>query len=317
MSDPNVGPAQAPKTFEEFRALQAAALGANMERDIASAQNAGTTPDGPGGVTGTERLSGTTPDLIFGKFKDMATAESSHHLLMKNFNEAQAERDRLAAELAAARAALASPTTLSPGRADPATGDPNREALEKRFVEDYGMDPKDVRALVADALHQERAHEEAVAARQRAALTEADKALASKYPELLKTETEVVAFLQTNPELNARVSALWQAGDYQTAKELGWLHYDNARRVASAAASAAAPAHLNNEAARNDATMLASAAAGARETNPTPSIRNMSATEIAAMREAYKAGDPRALAFMREQIFGASLRGIPDLAPPQ
>lgn len=302
-----------PQTPEEFRALMASTVGQEVlqrteddevrrgEREPAAGATpaaAGAAP--PAGATPApaqkEGQPGTPPGattapagekLIFGKFKDMETAEKGHHLLIQNFNAVQHERDELRARLAASETPPAgTPPPVTPGRADPTQVAGKRQALTQKFTETYGIDPADVETFVQDIVTETLEKRDG----PRKALEAADAYMAETYPEFPPLAKEVAAFVQANPKIAYRVADEWNKGNYVAGTELAWLYYDNARRAAqiteterAQAASASAP----NKGDRSAASLISTQAGGAHETVVQGPVTE---EDWERMRAAYKAG---------------------------
>jgi len=255
---------------------------------------------------------GTTPaptageKLLANKFKSVEELEKGHHMLIHNFNALKAENDALLARVAAP--AQPAPAPLTPGRVDPARTVDRSDPDYQKWVEQYGIDPSDIDARIERRLAQERE----VAGATNAAMQEADVYMTQAYPDFLPKVEDVKAFVVATPALKDRVAALWAAGHYAAAMEIGYLAYDNALRTTQIAQSAndATQNQVNRD--RGDATMLTSQAGGARES--VPSNDGYPRTEedwarIRALRTAGRVDEANRI------LYGPLIAHIPDLNP--
>lgn len=300
-----------PQTPEEFRALMSSTVGQEVLRlteedetnrgerepapratpDAAAAPPAGPTPaaaqkEGQPGTPPAAPTAAPGEKLIFGKFKDMDTAEKSHHLLIQNFNAVQHERDELRARLATAAGTPPAPPPVTPGRDDPTAVTGRRQALAQKFTETYGIDSNDVASFVQDIVTETLESRDG----PRRAMEAADAYMAQAYPEFPPLAKEVAAFVQATPQLAQRVADEWNKGNFTAGTELAWLYYDNARRAAAittqeraAAASDSAPSPGDRAA----ASLISSQAGGARETIVEAPVTE---EDWERMRAAHKAG---------------------------
>ena len=254
---------------------------------------------------------GTTPaptvgeKLLANKFRSVEELEKGHHMLIHNFNALKAQNDELLARVAAPQPA---PTPLTPGRVDPARPVDRSDPEYQKWVEQYGIDPSDIDARIERRLAQER---EAAGATN-AAMQQADVYMAQTYPDFLPRVEDVKAFVVASPALKDRVAALWAAGHYAAAMEIGYLAYDNALRTTQFAQSAneATQNQVNRD--RGDASMLSSQAGGSREVTPSADGYPRTPEDWQRIRDLRMSGRE---AEANRILYGPLIAHIPELNP--
>lgn len=252
---------------------------------------------------------GAAPGTLGGKFKSEDEAIRAHHLLIHSLNEAKAREDAQAARIKELEAKVAvTPAPLSPGRVDPVAGSPERAALGQKFVEQYGIDPKDVEAFVTDIVRSARAEENAplIAARN------AEAYMDEHYPDFRAKVEDVKAFVAASPWVKDRVSTLYNQGLFAEAMEIGYLAYDNALRTVQIAEATQEANKGQIDASRRDGVMISSQASGPREPIPTRPAFPQTPEEWEQIREMRRSGRDEEV---RARLFGPLIAGIPDLNP--
>ena len=306
---PNPGP------FDSLMADIGKEIQADFDKQAQSGTTPLATPPTPSApAPGAEVTPATTPapaattapgeKLYAGTFKTLEELERAHHLLIHNVNSVKAEQDKLLERVAAPPPAA----PLTPGRVDPAVGMNRNDPEYQKWVEQYGIDPSDIEAVVDRKL---AALREAEAGPARA-MQAADAYMTQTYPDFLTRIEEVKVFIAANEAVRSRVAALWANGQYGEAMEIGYLAYDNALRAAGVVANGVVAGTQFVEKDRGDATMIQSQAGGAREVTPSPDAYPQTAEDWARIRELRASGRD---AEANRILYGPLIRHIPDLNP--
>jgi len=244
--------------------------------------------------------------LYANKFKTVEELEKGHHMLIHSFNALKAKNDEFLARAAAPE--QTTPAPLTPGRVDPARPVDRSDPEYQKWVEQYGIDPTDIDARIERKLSEK----DQAASATGAAMQQADAYMVQTYPDFLPKVEDVKAFVVATPALRDRVSALWAAGHFAAAMEIGYLAYDNALRTTQIAQSAndATQVQVNRD--RGDATMLTSQAGGAREVTPSVDGYPRTPEDWQRIRDLRMSGRE---AEANRILYGPLIAHIPELNP--
>jgi hypothetical protein len=244
--------------------------------------------------------------LVDGKFVNEEERKKAHHALIHSLNAEKAKTDAKDAEIAALKAQLAAtpaPAPLSPGRVDPVATESEQD---KKWREQYGIDPADLRAEIrreASALvEQQTAPQRAMAA--------AEQYVVSQYPDFPARVEEIKAFVAASPAVQARVQDLANRGLFAEAMEIGYLAYDNALRAFNIAQATNGQTEAEIAAQRAQGSLISTQASGPREPQRSTTAFPQTAEDWAQINAMKARGQD---VEVRRILFGRSIAHIPEL----
>lgn len=226
---------------------------------------------------GTKPTSEPGEKLILGKWKSEEEALRGYHEAVHMGNAAKAERDSLAARLAAVERTIApvSRPEMDPFDELEAFGLP-KEVTERAVKH---LTQKAVQEMFAPTFHQ----------------IQADKDIIQKYPEYKDRFNDLSAFVETNADVKDSVQRAEAVGEYGLAREYAWLKFVNSgvQQIESDLKAADASRSAEIRATRKDAAVQAAPRTDTR-TKPSEDT-GITSERLEYLKGLAKAGHPTPL----------------------